>query len=1013
MRPLHALLLIAGLAAALLAGVFLIGSGDRSGAVAPPIETGPAGGSARSSASRDSALQSPDGVSTSESRSVKSIAPIAATNAAPKPNDDGSGFALSGRIVTATGRPVAVASVYAAAAQGMMEIALDEMDSQAMPWLHRVDTQSDADGRLSLRVQAQGSLRLAVRASGFAPHDAEIAISGNGQDVGDVVLEPGVVLTGRVVDSAGHGVAAAELRSRRDNGGGIVILGGTRGAVLAKTDDQGRFKVDQLASGAWKLTIASEDHPDKIESGETDRPGSTVLNLEFVLEDGAEIQGRVVGAPPTSLANLWVRAALRPAGPDGDAGTSSFATEITSSPFAGARRAKCGADGSFTLRGLKRSQNYRLVAREGEADLGGRSRTQTLQAKAGDRGVELKWKPETALVFQVVDAITSNPVTDFTVEAGYGWSLPLLGEDGKPVKHFNDGRVRFANLPQKPDGQTAEFSIEAVGYRRFERKGLEPVEGQDLDLGVIRLERSPVLKVTVLDATTSAPIADASVTLSVEEPKDNSHRMFVSFGDTSGDDVAGPGRAQHGKTDAQGRTSVTSLPGKQAVLRVRHPNYAAYATLPIALPLDQDFEQTVRMVVGGSVLVQVVDSKGRAVPGQSIEHKGPDGNEPPLLIGANASDETDSLGKVSFEHLEPGPHRFRLRDRPDSMTAMGGGAIVRAVRRGGPQAESGPAWSDVQVGDRTHEDVTLTAPARSNLSGRVTEGGKPLSGATVRLTDKSDNAPPALPFFGEGKDARTNGKGEYLLENVKEGEYRVSVSHGSRAMSFESSVTLREGDNALDVEMPVCTIEGRVTNSDNKPLAGVRVRAERSTGDDGKPKMQVAQVLMVADNNDEPQMSFSTGTGGGETVVTDADGKYRLRGVLADVDLVVKATGKDVQPGQSAVVRVSADQTKSGVDLTLFQGGSIEVTVLHADGRAGSSCIVHGRIDGDSVDPKTELSGPSGVVKLTGLKPGKWHLNVNPIGPASGTSSDRPAEIPEQIVEVKAGEASPARFDIP
>ena len=100
------------------------------------------------------------------------------------------------------------------------------------------------------------------------------------------------------------------------------------------------------------------------------------------------------------------------------------------------------------------------------------------------------------------------------------------------------------------------------------------------------------------------------------------------------------------------------------------------------------------------------------------------------------------------------------------------------------------------------------------------------------------------------------------------------------------------------------------------------------------------------------------------------------------------------------------------VDLTLQQGGSIEVTVVHADGRAGASCLVRGRIEGDSVDPKTEFSGASGVVKLTGLKPGKWRLNVSPIGPGTIGGPDK-SNVPEQVVEVKAGEAAKARFEIP
>jgi hypothetical protein len=291
----------------------------------------------------------------------------------------------------------------------------------------------------------------------------------------------------------------------------------------------------------------------------------------------------------------------------------------------------------------------------------------------------------------------------------------------------------------------------------------------------------------------------------------------------------------------------------------------------------------------------------------------------------------------------------------------------------------------------------------------VTESGKPLAGATVRLTDKkSGSDAPDLPFFDDGREARTNGKGDYTLENAKAGEYRVIVSHASRAMPFETSVRLREGDNKLDVELSVCTIEGRVTNADGKPLAGIRVRAERPQAPDSGKKSRV--MVFATANGDDNDVTFSMGPGGAEPALTDADGKYKLRGVPPDVDLVVKATGKDVQPGESSVVKLSADQTKSGVDLSLQQGGSIEVTVQYADGRPGSSCLVRGRIEGDSVDPKNEFSGTTGIVKLTGLKPGKWHLTVTPIGP--GAPGEKP-DVPEQLVEVKAGEAGKAHFEIP
>ena len=48
-----------------------------------------------------------------------------------------------------------------------------------------------------------------------------------------------------------------------------VILGTAVGDVVATTDDEGTFHIDELASGPWRLLIKAEGHPDKLEHGET------------------------------------------------------------------------------------------------------------------------------------------------------------------------------------------------------------------------------------------------------------------------------------------------------------------------------------------------------------------------------------------------------------------------------------------------------------------------------------------------------------------------------------------------------------------------------------------------------------------------------------------------------------------------------------------------------------------------------------------------------------------------
>src|SRR6185503_9408172 len=95
----------------------------------------------------------------------------------------------------------------------------------------------------------------------------------------------------------------------------------------------------------------------------------------------------------------------------------------------------------------------------------GRRRTQVVNAKAGDHGVELPYQQETAIVFQAVDAISSEPVVELDVQAGYQWRMPMLDEGGRRVREFPEGRVRYSNLPPPPSaGERAQLLVRAVGY---------------------------------------------------------------------------------------------------------------------------------------------------------------------------------------------------------------------------------------------------------------------------------------------------------------------------------------------------------------------------------------------------------------------------------------------------------------------------------------------------------------------------------------------------------------------
>ncbi|MFN0009723.1 MAG: hypothetical protein ACKVXR_17650 [Planctomycetota bacterium] len=1028
MRASVLIVLLVVVAAALVGGLFLFGTDP----VAPAA--GPITGES-SQASGSAGLETPigepalEGTGEEGREDLRAATAVAAPEgASPRAGDaaEAPKVVVRGRVVGPLGRPIEGAAIYAAETNGFDDLPLDEIAGGDMTWFPVARAETDADGRFEIHPQARSKVTLAARAAGFAPLDREFALSGSERDVGELALEASIVLLGRVVDTGGRPVEGAKLARLSGSGPGFSPFGRVRGALVAETDAQGAFRVDQLGPGDWRLSITHAQHPDLVQKGEGDRPGVVRSGLVFTMEDGATIHGRLVGAPEGAAAKLSIRATLAPSA-DGSRADPGGPMELRSSLSGSVREAPCAADGTFALAGLLPGKTYRLTARDNERTrFFSRSRSSPTTARAGDRGIEIPYRPESALVFQVVDGASGAPVVDLTVQAGYGFSMPLLDEEGRAVRRFPEGRVRFGDLPVRGRGpgsrpgasEGLKLTIESPGYRIFEREDVALLEGQDTDLGVIRLERAPIVKVLVLDAGSSVPVADAVVSIAEQEgDRGGFHggRGQFSFSVASspgGGEDDGPfmaGSAHRTRTGADGRASVTSLPGKTVLLRVRHPGHAPHVSEPITLPVADDHELTVRLGLGGRVLVEVVDNHGTPVSGVEIDHQAP-GDDPGELVMSNDDKRTDADGLLALEHLTPGEHRFRLRGAPSSgFVSVGGRAarMNRMTRRSGGGEVEGEGWSSVTVVEGAAETLRLVAPARGALTGRVTEAGQPLANAELRLVPAGEEEDP-MPFGGNAREARTDGRGEYLLDGVDEGEYRLEVRHATRAMTHEATARVREGSNDLNLDLPVAIVEGRITGEDQKPLAGVKVRAERAQSEGGD-RRSFSFVMVMDDGNDEPEVSVGA-PGGGTSVTTDADGRYTLRGVLPEVDLVVSATGQEVQPGKSEPFRVAIDGIKKNVDFSLANGGSIEITVRRAGGGPPGRYMARATPE-EGGEPKIQMIGPSGSAKITGLKPGKWHVALDPLmGPMGG--DEEPANL-EQDVEVVVGKAAKASFDSP
>ena len=252
--------------------------------------------------------------------------------------------------------------------------------------------------------------------------------------------------------------------------------------------------------------------------------------------------------------------------------------------------------------------------------------------------------------------------------------------------------------------------------------------------------------------------------------------------------------------------------------------------------------------------------------------------------------------------------------------------------------------------------VSRAPPPASGLSGRVTETGLPLAGARLRL--EPAEVDPARPAR---LDTRTDADGRYGLTSVPPGAYRLQVRHYSRSNVFESALEMPAGGRELDLDLPLAVIQGQVLDPYGAPLAGIRVRTAGSAG---------------------------------AGALSQPDGRYVLRGVPSDVDLLVVASGRGFQPGASAVVRLTANEVRSGVDLALWRGADLNVLVRGAEGGRPSWRVQasYAAPPGDASSILELQTDNDGRVRFDALAPGRWLVRIADICDEVFTQ--------EQIVEV-------------
>ncbi len=225
----------------------------------------------------------------------------------------------AGRLVDGDGNPVAGTILMDEVEGGFLSLLGDSLRATAGP-----------DGRFRLRDLPPGTHRATASARGQGRKSIEFHTrEGAETELGDLSLESGSVIRGRLRDAQGSPVAGARIQA--------TPAGGQGGFAVDVTDSQGAFFLAGLGEGRYRLWVAvGGAHRG---SREVDTGGEPV---EWTLESTGAIAGEVVDAAGQPVDPFRVEARLVGENPSGGPSPSSTGS--------GAFRMEDVLPGSYALR---------------------------------------------------------------------------------------------------------------------------------------------------------------------------------------------------------------------------------------------------------------------------------------------------------------------------------------------------------------------------------------------------------------------------------------------------------------------------------------------------------------------------------------------------------------------------------------------------------------------------------------------------------------------------------------
>ncbi len=769
-------------------------------------------------------------------------------------------------------------------------VELDEQTSQALGNVLR--TEAGPDGRFRLGGIPPGAHALGVRAEGFAPQRVEVTVAGKPDetvDLGDIELERGLTIRGRVVNVEGQGVAAARI---------LGLFAGDSPSVPDTTADwDGSFVLAGLEPGTYWLNVAAAGHGGvkrQVAAGSQDvlvtlAPAGT-LTGSVVDERGSAIEAFTVSPRATAPRSDIVisQAPVAVEASDGRFVLEDLAegTYVVEADAAGRRPGTSDAvtvrsghsvdvgrirlEAGATVRGVVVDSGGLPIAAADVIAIGAsRHRAPSRGSSGRDGSFELQ-----AVPFGVVDICAQHPdyaAGKTTLETEPGAPTPsvrvVLSAGGRVEGHARrrDGSgVPSANV----EVQASEIRPQSQWLRQHSpvspTDGSFVVEHVPAGIALVRLSTSSTIRweqVTVIEGQTTRVdflFRDVLVTGRVTRKGEPLAQVRVRVGPAHVP-VRPPGPFAAPETEPKRGLAMTSPDGAyeliaeqpgRASLAVEEPDFSVnYLHRMVEIPDADTF--TLDVAIDGVPLSGLVVDEDTDAP----------------VGGAAVAAYPKVQGKDGLVAVDAGPDgRFSMDVTPGD---------YRLVGQASGFASDG---TDMTVGPAGLSEVRLSLTRGLQIKGTVLDSqGRPVGGVRVFAVAGDPWSPAASRSHAE-----TLGNGSFTLEGLLDRPYGLFA--GSELVGFAVRGQVSPGDPDVQLALeragqlrviakdtngvPVARALVRLESVDGTPVYGA---PSAMTGADGTASLVAPQGSVVLRlQRDQAEASTSAELAAGETRTLEA-----------------------------------------------------------------------------------------------------------------------------------------------